>query len=128
MSPSLVLVYLALTVTPYLACAQTTPNNTSSATTPLASKTFNWKNLVSTFVGVRYTDLISVNSPIKLTLTIAPVAVSAVTIAAIQPLRTRDRSARPLFSIRLTVRNPYLIPVFSSGLTWHVRFLYLGST
>ena len=40
------LLSLALTATPHLARAQTPTNATSSAFTPLASKSFDWKNLV----------------------------------------------------------------------------------
>lgn len=50
MTSSLFLVSLVLTATPYLARAQTTTTATSSAFTPLASKSFSWNNLVGFFL------------------------------------------------------------------------------
>jgi hypothetical protein len=104
MSPFLFLVSLALTATLHSARAQTTTTATSSAFTPLASKSFDWNNLVR-FPLFRQCkgSPISVESPIKPTPTTAFVAFRTVTIAAIRPMRTKNRSAKPLSSTRSMV-------------------------
>jgi len=101
---SILLVSLALIVAPHITRAQIPTSATSSAFTPLASKTFDWNNLVrfSLSLSVQAPNLFS-DSHIKPTPTMAFAAANTVTIAVIQRPRTNSRSARPLFSTRLTV-------------------------
>jgi len=104
MAPFALLVSLALAAAPHLARAQTPSGATSSAFTPLASKSFDWNNLVRFFFSFS-SHLIPppLNSRIKPTPMTAFVAVNTVITAATRRPKTNSRSVRLLSSTRLMV-------------------------
>jgi hypothetical protein len=103
MSPFVFLASLALVATPHLARGQNTTSTTSSAFQPLASKSFDWNNLVRFLFCPVCQSLIYVNSHTKQTQRLEFAATRMAIIAATRRLRTNNRSARPLLSTRSMV-------------------------